>query len=99
MTGEDWGNDFGRSVALFVNGEGIRERGAYGQRHHDDSFVLCFNAHDAPLDFTLPPAEFGQRWQVEISTAEPDAEKTTVVEAGGALCVPDRSLVVLKRAG
>ena len=35
MTGDDWGNDFGRAVALFVNGEGIRERGQYGQRHVD----------------------------------------------------------------
>ncbi len=51
MTGEDWGNDFGRSVALFVNGDGIGERGQYGQRHRDDSFLLLFNAHDAPLDF------------------------------------------------
>ena len=40
MTGEDWGNDFGRAVMLFVNGEGIRERGQYGQRHVDDSFLL-----------------------------------------------------------
>ena len=35
MTEDDWGNDFGRAVALFVNGEGIRERGQYGQRHVD----------------------------------------------------------------
>ncbi|MDM4718849.1 glycogen debranching protein GlgX [Micromonospora sp. WMMA1363] len=98
MTSEDWGNDFGRSVALFVNGEGIRERGQYGQRHVDSSFLLCYNAHDAPLDFTLPPAEFGQRWKLVVSTAEPDPEKTAVVEAGGALTVPDRSLVLLERA-
>ncbi|MGC5052235.1 glycogen debranching protein GlgX [Micromonospora sp. DT48] len=97
MTSEDWGNDFGRSVALFVNGEGIRERGQYGQRHHDASFWLCFNAHDAPLDFTGPPVEFGQRWDLVISTAEPDQDKGTTVEAGGTICVPDRCLVVLER--
>ena len=56
MTGEDWGNDFGRAVALFVNGEGIRERGQYGQRHVDSSFLLFFNAHDAPIEFSTPPA-------------------------------------------
>ncbi len=32
-----------------------------------------------------------------ISTAEPDQDKGTTVEAGGTLCVPDRSLVVLER--
>ncbi|MEU6206928.1 glycogen debranching enzyme, partial [Micromonospora musae] len=97
MTGEDWGNDFGRSVALFVNGEGIRERGQYGQRHHDSSFLLCFNAHDAPLEFTMPGSEFGQKWELVISTAEPDRGEVTVISAGGAVRVPDRSLVVLER--
>ncbi|SCL35669.1 glycogen operon protein [Micromonospora nigra] len=97
MTDQDWGNDFGRAVALFVNGDGIRERGQYGQRHQDNSFWLCFNAHDAPLDFTLPPVEFGQRWELVISTAEPEPDKSTVVEAGGVIHVPDRSLVVLER--
>ena len=32
-----------------------------------------------------------------ISTAEPDQDKGTTVEAGDTLCVPDRSLVVLER--
>ncbi|MER7168134.1 glycogen debranching protein GlgX [Micromonospora sp. NPDC000207] len=97
MTGEDWGNDFGRSVMLFVNGDGIPERGQYGQRHTDTSVILCFNAHDAPLDFTLPGAEFGQRWEPVIDTADPDPEKTTAIEAGGVLTVADRCLVVLER--
>ncbi|MET7866309.1 glycogen debranching protein GlgX [Micromonospora taraxaci] len=97
MTGEDWGNDFGRSVALFVNGEGIRERGQYGQKHHDASFLLCFNAHDAPLDFTMPGSEYGQKWERVISTAEPEPDDATVISAGGTIRVPDRSLVVLER--
>lgn len=35
--------------------------------------------------------------ELVINTAEPDPEKPTVVDAGGAVCVPDRSLVVLER--
>ncbi|WP_213450749.1 glycogen debranching protein GlgX [Rhizomonospora bruguierae] len=98
MTMADWGNDFGRSIALFVNGEGINERGRYGQRHVDDSFLLCFNAHDAPLEFVLPGPEYGQKWQPVIQTAEPDRHARGVFEAGGTLIVPDRSLTVLDRA-
>ncbi|MFF0153442.1 glycogen debranching protein GlgX [Micromonospora sp. NPDC005203] len=97
MTADDWGNDFGRSVALFVNGEGIRERGQYGQKHHDASFLLCFNAHDAPLEFTMPGSEYGQKWERVISTAEPEPGDATVISAGGTIRVPDRSLVVLER--
>jgi len=94
MTREDWGNHFGRAVMLFVNGEGIKERGQYGQRHLDDSFLLCFNAHDAPLRFTVPTPEYGQKWATVISTAD-GADGT--VAAGGSILVPDRSLVVLDR--
>jgi isoamylase len=97
MTWEDWGNDFGRAVMLFVNGDGIKERGAHGERQFDDSFLLCFNAHDAPLDFSVPPGEYGQKWEVVISTATPGLEDRQIVEVGGAIRVPDRSLVVLDR--
>ncbi|GAB7052725.1 glycogen debranching protein GlgX [Catenuloplanes indicus] len=97
MNDGDWGNDFGRAVALFVNGEGIKERGQYGQRHSDQSFLLCFNAHDAPLEFTLPPTEYGQKWEKVIETADPSPDNPVVAEAGGRFWVPDRSIVVLDR--
>jgi isoamylase len=97
MTGDDWGNDFGRAVALFVNGEGIRERGQYGQRHVDSSFLLCFNAHDAPIEFVMPPAEYAEKWEKVIETAEPSPDRPAVVEAGSKILVPDRSLIVLDR--
>jgi glycogen operon protein len=97
MTGDDWGNDFGRAVALFVNGEGIRERGQYGQRHVDSSFLLCFNAHDAPIEFVTPPAEYAEKWERVIETAEPSPDRPAVVEAGSTILVPDRSLIVLDR--
>ena len=86
-------------MALFVNGEGIRERGQYGERHHDDSFLLCFNAHDAPLDFTMPAQEYGQKWELVISTAEPEPATRRRSRRGRRhrSCVPDRSLVVLDR--
>jgi glycogen operon protein len=97
MTGDDWGNDFGRAVALFVNGEGIRERGQYGQRHVDSSFLLCFNAHDAPIEFVTPSAEYGEKWERVIETAEAIPGRPTIVEAATKIIVPDRSLIVLDR--
>ncbi|WP_067503039.1 glycogen debranching protein GlgX [Actinoplanes sp. TFC3] len=97
MAGDDWGNDFGRAVALFVNGEGIRERGQYGQRHVDSSFLLFFNAHDAPIEFVTPPSEYGEKWEKVIETAEPSPERPTVVKAASKILVPDRSLIVLDR--
>jgi isoamylase len=102
MSEEDWDNNFGRAVALFINGEGIKERGIYGERHVDDSFLLCFNAHDVPLDFIIPPSEYGEKWRIMIATAQVPSynrrkDEAAVVGAGGILQVPDRSLMVLGR--
>ena len=49
----------GKGVAVYLNGQGIPGRDVRGQRVTDDSFVLCFNAHYEPIEFTLPPKEFG----------------------------------------
>src|SRR5690349_22835999 len=89
MTMEDWGHGFGHSVTLFVNGEGIRERGPQGERRSDDSFLLLFNAHWEPTDFVLPGPEFGQKWQSLVNTADVE-EKLTALTAGDKLTVPER---------
>ena len=59
MTEEDWESGFAKSVAVYLNGQGIPDLDERGQRVTDDSFVLCFNAHHEPIEFTLPPKEFG----------------------------------------
>jgi glycogen operon protein len=97
MTEDDWECDFGRSVALFINGEGIRERSPRGEVHTDDSFLLCFNASEIMLEFIMPSTEFGEKWQVEFDTANTSAGEPLVVAAGGKIEVPARSLAVLIR--
>jgi isoamylase len=97
MEEDDWNTDFGKSVALFVNGEGIRERGPRGEEYTDDTFLLCFNASEIMLEFVTPQAEYGEKWQVEIDTADPANVAPGVVAAGGKIPVPPRSLVVLIR--
>src|SRR6266511_2764870 len=97
MAEDDWECDFGRSVALFINGEGIKERSPRGERHTDDSFMLCFNASEIMLEFIMPPAEFGEKWQVEIDTANVRNDQPVIVSASGKIAVPARSLMVLIR--
>jgi len=59
--------------------------------------LLFFNAHDAPIEFATPPAEYGEKWEKVIETAEPLPDRPSVVEAGNRIRVPDRSLIVLDR--
>ncbi|MER7008539.1 glycogen debranching protein GlgX [Dactylosporangium sp. NPDC000555] len=97
MTEEDWDDHFGKALMLFVNGESITERGSHGERHVDDSFLLCFNAHSDPLDFVVPQQEYGKEWELVIATAAGPARDSVSYTAGGTITVPDRSIVVLDR--
>jgi glycogen operon protein len=64
----------------------------------DDSFVLCFNAHHEPIEFTLPPAEFGKAWQPVVDTATGLAEidDAAVVKAAGPVRLESRAMLVLR---
>jgi len=96
MTDEDWGASFAKSVAVFLNGHGIPDRDARGQRVLDDSFVLCFNAHHEPIEFTLPPAEFGAEWRIVVDTAGEEATPSKDLRAAAKLTVDAHSAVVLQ---
>ncbi|MEU0541452.1 glycogen debranching protein GlgX [Nocardia sp. NPDC005978] len=99
MTDVDWETGFGRSLAVFLNGDGIREPGPRGERITDDSFLLCFNAHDAALEFTLPDADHARTWSVELDCSTPTGRPAAdlPLTAAGALQVPARCLLVLRR--
>ena len=64
----------------------------------DDSFLMCFNAHHEPIEFTLPPAEFGKAWDIVVDTAAGPGEtaESATVKAGGPVRVESRAMVVLK---
>ncbi len=100
MTERDWDTDFGKAVAVFLNGEGIPDLDQRGQQVTDDSFLLCFNAHYEALDFTAPPSSYGSTWESTLDTAQPvdhqiDGPRT--VKAGEVIAVEARSLLVLCR--
>jgi isoamylase len=97
MSEEDWDSGFGRAVAVFLNGNGLTDVDSRGERVVDDSFVLCFSAHDEAIAFSLPPKDYGSGWQVVIDTAHVDHDEDKVYEAGAGVSVGPRALVVLRR--
>ncbi|ORV40384.1 glycogen debranching enzyme [Mycolicibacter engbaekii] len=98
MTQQDWGSEFGRCVMVFLNGEALPEPDARGARIVDDSFLLCFNAAEEPVEFVTPNADYAQVWAAVIDTAHPAGSTELVVDAGTALTVPGRSLTVLRKS-
>ena len=59
---------------MFLNGEAIPEPDARGFRVVDDSFLLCFNAHDEDLDFVVPEGPTAREWKACLDTAEPEGQ-------------------------
>ncbi|MEZ0339434.1 glycogen debranching protein GlgX [Mycobacterium sp. pV006] len=95
MTGDDWGTAYAKSVGVFLNGHGIPDMDARGQRVIDDSFLMFFNAHYEPIEFTLPDTEFGRAWKPVLCTAsEPDPE--TEHAAASPVTVDARATLVLR---
>ena len=99
MTDDDWESGFAKSVAVYLNGQGIPDLDVRGQRVTDDSFVLCFNAHYEPIEFTLAAKEFGAAWVPVIYTADTAmAEEAKPVTAGAKVAVDARAVMVLQAA-
>jgi isoamylase len=96
MTDEDWESGFAKSLGVYLNGYGIPDRDVRGQRVTDDSFVLFFNAHYEPIDFTLPQKEFGASWVPVIYTADDVVEESKPQDAGATITIEARSVMVLQ---
>ena len=95
MTSRDW-DDGGGVVGMFLNGEEIPSRTPRGERIVDDSFVVLFNAHHEDVTFTLPSRSFGDRWTLELSTADPEAHDGAL-GAGEEVVATARSVILLRR--
>ena len=83
MSEQDWESGFGRSIVVFLNGDAIGDLDRRGERVRDDSFLLCFNAHDDDIETTLPGAGYGTEWSVVVDTGSGEV----LAESGGGVIV------------
>jgi isoamylase len=104
MSEQDWESGFGRCIVVFLNGDGIADLDKRGEPVRDDSFLLCFNAHDEDIEVAVPDVHYGKEWAKVVDTAVGDVidgelpVDVRMVLAGEKLSVPSRSLIVLRRA-
>jgi glycogen operon protein len=89
---------FATYYIYYLNGEALPQPDARGQRIIDDSFLLCFNAGETPVDFVTPNTEYAQSWQAVIDTADPAGDTELAVQAGQAVTVMARSLIILQKS-
>jgi len=96
MSEENWSHDYAKSLAIFMNGEGIRTVGPKGERTVDNSFYLMFNAHYEGLDFKLPRRKYGYKWMKVLDTHENVFNgEGQLYRYGESIHVNSRSIVLL----
>ncbi|HEX2053289.1 MAG TPA: glycogen debranching enzyme, partial [Actinomycetota bacterium] len=96
MDEEDWQAGL-KTVGVFLNGQAIDAHDQRGEPIVDDSFLVWFNAHVDPVDFTVPP-KLGELWTKVLDTdvqAYGDGE-TETVKAGDVVPVPPRTILVFQ---
>ena len=96
MTEENWSHDFAKSLAVFLNGKGLRSRGPSGEQIVDDSFYVIFNAYHSPIVYQLPPRKYGREWTKILDTSNSRVEEEGVAYgASENIIVEGRSVVLL----
>jgi len=98
MGDEDWDVGFAKSLAMYLNGHGIRETDERGERIVDDCFYLAFNAHHEPMEFALPGSDYATAWTVVLDTAEHGDLEPDDLKPGETVTVGARATVVLRAA-
>ncbi len=103
MRDADWGHEYARAVMVFLNGDAIPEPDPRGEKLVDDSFLVCFNASDQEITFTVPDEVYGEGWLVALDTHDDEAGSVSIFDdatpllPGVEVNVSDRSVVILRR--
>ncbi len=96
MTDEAWGEGFAKSLMVYLNGGAIRSPDPQGNPITDCSYLLLFNAHYEPLEFTFPPQSWGNRWRVMLDTAADMEQNGEVCGAGCSITLQGRSMMLVE---
>jgi isoamylase len=98
MKQEDWQKPILRSLGFLLGGDAIGELDARGQKVVGDSLLILLNSGAEPVSFVLPAVEWGRDWEFVLDTSDGRAAGELGYHAGGTVTVPDRALLVLRRA-
>jgi isoamylase len=90
-----------QTLAVFLNGDQIPNRGPRGEPIRDDSFLLLLNGNDKPATFTLPGEPWAKEYELEVDTelgfVRPRGVEAPSITAGEELPMAARSIVMLRK--
>jgi glycogen operon protein len=95
MDAGSWEREDAHALAVFLNGEEIPTHDRDGNPIEGHSFLLLFNAHHEPLQFTIPEA-LGDSW-TRVLASERGTDLPELMTPGDQLTLLDHSLAILRR--
>lgn len=94
----DWQKPSAACIGLLLAGDALDWRDDLGGAVIDDSFLVLLNGSRSDVAFTLPPAEWGERWAQRIDTTHTSMLHHESDLAGGTtIKLTANSVMVLKR--
>ncbi|WP_028295894.1 glycogen debranching protein GlgX [Olivibacter sitiensis] len=95
MPEEAWATDFAKSLAVYLDGRGIRSVDQKGRKILDDHFYVVFNAHYESIDYKLPEKKYGRTWTKILDTSDAQVGDEESYKPGDVVKVDGRSIVLL----
>ncbi len=99
LTPADWFDGSLRTIGMYLDGRGLRQRDGRGQLVVDESYLLLLHAGDASVSFSLPTAPWAAGYAVVLDTtlaaALPDPGLASV-PGGTELLIGPRTFLLLR---
>ena len=92
----NWFDPSRPTIAMYLDGDGIRTRGPRGEPISDASFLVVLHTGPADAGFVLPPAPWASAYDVLLDTADEEPVGRAPLAPGDRLPLVGRSLVLLE---
>lgn len=92
-----WGEDYLKSLAVFINGCGIPNPNERGEPVTDDNFYLIFNAQNDAVTCKLPSPQWGKQWAKELDTVTGWCDGNVLCKTGESVEIEAHSFVLLRQ--
>ncbi len=98
LSDAQWFDPAQATLAMYLDGQGIRTRGPRGERVEDDTLLLVLHLGAEDEDVVLPGAPWASSYDVLLDTADERPAAGASVAGGAALRATGRSVVLLRAA-
>jgi glycogen operon protein len=98
MTEDNWTERFAKCIMIFLNGKAIPGRDSRGNIIEDSSFLILVNAYHESVDFTLPGAEWAEKWKTVLDTSSGGfSDNGIFLKAGDVISVEGRTFILAEK--